>query len=47
MIDLQKNALPEKIIGGAIEIHRCLDPGWLQSIYESALCIELEERGLR
>jgi GxxExxY protein len=28
-------------------VHRQLGPGLLESIYESALCVELEERGLR
>jgi GxxExxY protein len=33
--------LTEKIIGAAIEIHRALGPGLLESIYEEALCVEL------
>jgi GxxExxY protein len=36
--------LTEKIIGAAIEVHRTLGPGLLESIYEEALCHEL---GLR
>jgi GxxExxY protein len=39
--------LTEKIIGAAIEVHRILGPGLLESIYEEALCHELELRGLR
>src|SRR5947209_1365702 len=39
--------LTDKIIGAAIEVHRCLGPGLLESIYEQALCIEMELRGLR
>ena len=35
------NSLTEKIIGAAIEVHRCLGPGLLESIYEKALCFEL------
>src|SRR5438128_8078533 len=38
--------LTEKIIGAAIEVHRILGPGLLESIYEEALCIELELRGI-
>lgn len=38
--------LTARIIGAAIEVHRILGPGLLESIYESALCIELEERGI-
>ena len=37
------NLLTEAIIGMAIEVHRQLGPGLLESIYESALCIELEQ----
>jgi GxxExxY protein len=34
------------IIGAAIEVHRALGPGFLEGIYEEALCIELEHCGL-
>src|SRR5262245_57365186 len=34
------------VIGAAIEVHRYLGPGYLESIYEEALAIELELRGL-
>lgn len=40
------DALTEKIIGAAIEVHRLLGPGLLESIYEEALCHELKLRGL-
>ena len=33
--------LTEKIIGCAIEVHRQLGPGLLESIYESALAVEM------
>jgi GxxExxY protein len=36
--------LTEKIIGAAIEVHRILGPGLLESIYEEALCVELNIR---
>jgi GxxExxY protein len=39
--------LTEAIIGAAIEVHRILGPGLLESIYEQALCHELELRGIR
>lgn len=45
-IDLQHDPLTEKIIGCAIEVHRQLGPGLLESIYELALCVELELNGL-
>lgn len=40
------NLLSEQIIGGAIEVHRELGPGLLESLYEKALCFELESRSL-
>jgi len=47
MPELAPDPLTEKIIGCAIEVHRRLGPGLLESIYESALCIELEHCGLK
>ncbi len=38
--------ITEVIIGAAIEVHRHLGPGLLESIYESALAFELAQRGL-
>ncbi|WP_231615664.1 GxxExxY protein [Novipirellula artificiosorum] len=38
--------LTEKIIGAAIEVHRILGPGLLETIYEEALCHELGLRGI-
>jgi GxxExxY protein len=37
----------QAVIGSAIEVHRCLGPGLLESVYEMALCRELWLRGLR
>lgn len=39
--------LTGKIIGAAIEVHRQLGPGFIESIYENALVYELRKRGLR
>ena len=47
MTDPQKDPLTDKIIGCAIEVHRHLGPGLLESVYESALCIELEHHPLK
>lgn len=38
--------LTEKIIGAAIEVHKILGPGLLEAIYEEALCVELQLRGM-
>jgi GxxExxY protein len=42
----QINKLTETIIGAAIEVHKSLGPGLLESAYESCLAFELIERGL-
>jgi GxxExxY protein len=34
------------VIGAAIEVHRLIGPGLLESVYEAALCKELRLRGL-
>lgn len=38
--------LTEKIIGCAIEVHRQLGPGLLESIYESVLAVEMDFAGI-
>ena len=38
--------LSHLIIGAAIEVHRLIGPGLLESVYEAALCKELRLRGL-
>lgn len=43
---LLDEALTEQIIGAAIEVHRCLGPGLLESAYEECLCHELHLRKL-
>jgi len=44
---LEHEALTKRIIGAAIAVHRQLGPGFLESIYEVALSIELRKQGLR
>jgi GxxExxY protein len=40
------NELTERIIGAAIEVHRHLGPGLLESVYEECFCYELSCAGL-
>ena len=44
MIDSDINKITGEIIGAAIEVHRTLGPGLLESAYEECLCRELEIR---
>lgn len=46
-MELPHNELTEKIIGAAIEVHKELGPGFIESIYENALVVELRQRGLK
>ncbi len=38
--------LARRVIGAAIEVHRALHAGLPESVYESAMCLELTERGI-
>ena len=42
----ENDPLTEKIIGFAINVHRHLGPGLLESAYEECLCYEIEQSGL-
>lgn len=46
MDDKHLNQITERIIGSAIEVHRNLGPGLLESAYEACLYFELLEAGL-
>lgn len=46
MVALEWSELTEKIIGAAIAVHKELGPGFLESVYERALLIEIPRLGL-
>ena len=46
MTETPINKVTEGIIGAAIEVHRALGPGLLESVYSECLCSELSARGL-
>ena len=41
------NRVTEEIIGAAIEVHRALGPGLLESAYQACLFFEVVQRGMR
>ena len=41
------NRITNAIIGCAIAVHRTLGPGFLESVYENAMAIEMTKRGIR
>ena len=43
---MTENQLSEKIIGCAIQVHKSLGPGLLESAYEECLFYELKQLGL-
>ncbi len=43
---MTENEISYKIIGAAIELHKSIGPGLLESVYESALAYDLKELGL-
>lgn len=40
------NEISRSVIGAAIDVHRALGPGFLESVYEEALCMELHDCGI-
>ncbi|MBI2472736.1 MAG: GxxExxY protein [Planctomycetes bacterium] len=46
MGSINNQELTSKIIAAAIEVHRTLGPGFLESVYEESLCVELDLMGI-
>jgi len=44
---MHENEISEKIIGCAIEVHKALGPGLLESAYEECLFYEIRQTGLK
>ncbi len=44
--DVRAEEIAHEVIGAAIEVHRALGPGYLESVYEQALALEMELRGV-
>ena len=43
---MNENEISKVIIGAAIQLHKTLGPGLLESVYENALSFDLREQGL-
>lgn len=46
MAELGNKDLSGRVIDAAIRVHKALGPGFIESVYESALCVELRVQGL-
>ena len=45
-LSAEAESVMSETIGAAIAVHRALGPGFIESIYRRAMCIELESRNL-
>ena len=46
MAELGNKELSSRVIEAAIAVHMALGPGFIESVYESALCVELAARDI-
>ena len=46
MAELGNKDLSGRVIDAAIRVHKALGPGFIESVYETALCIELKAQGI-
>lgn len=46
MSELGNKELSGKVFEAAIKVHQTLGPGFLEAMYENALCVELQKRGI-
>jgi GxxExxY protein len=47
MTNDDRDPLTDRVIGLAIEVHRSLGPGLLESTYEECLCYEFSQHGIQ
>ena len=45
-LDAEMNELSRRVIAAAVAVHRALGPGFLESVYENAMCIEMTRMGI-
>ena len=43
---LELNALSNRVIGLAIDVHRAIGPGLLETVYQECMCMELADAGI-
>jgi GxxExxY protein len=46
MAELGNKELSGRVIEAGIRVHQVLGPGFVEAVYENALCIELAKRGI-